>query len=63
MNRLALKIYVALQTLRGEQGQDMIEYILIAGIVALGATAGMQTFATDVNAAFNNLGNALSSYI
>lgn len=62
MNKLALKIYITLQALREEHGQDMIEYVLIGGIVALGATAGMSTFATDVNLAFTSLGTTLDSY-
>ena len=45
MNKLMMKLYLKLQALREEHGQDMIEYILVGGVVALGAVAGMQTFA------------------
>ena len=62
MNKLMLKLYVVLQALREEHGQDLIEYVLIGGIVALGATAGMQTLATDANQAFSALGSKLLSY-
>jgi Flp pilus assembly pilin Flp len=62
MNKLMLKLYLTLQALREEHGQDMIEYILVGGVVALGAIAGMQTFATNINTAFTTLGAKLSSY-
>jgi Flp pilus assembly pilin Flp len=62
MNKLMMKLYLKLQALREEHGQDMIEYILVGGVVALGAVAGMQTFATDVNTAFTVLGGKLALY-
>jgi Flp pilus assembly pilin Flp len=62
MNRLMMKLYLKLQALREERGQDMIEYILVGGVVALGAVAGMTTFANDVNNAFTTLGGKLASY-
>jgi pilus assembly protein Flp/PilA len=62
MNKLMTKLYLTFQALREEHGQDLIEYVLIGGIVALGAVAGMSTFATDVNTAFSNLGAKLTSY-
>ena len=43
-----------------ESGQDLIEYALIALIVALGAIAGMTTLATKINAEFVNVGNKLT---
>jgi pilus assembly protein Flp/PilA len=62
MNKMMLKLYLTLQTLREEHGQDLIEYILIGGVVALGAVAGMSTFAANVNAAFTSLGAKLTTY-
>jgi len=62
MNKVMLKLYLALQALREEHGQDLIEYVLIGGVVALGAVAGMTTFASDVNTAFTSLGTKLTSY-
>ena len=43
-----------------ESGQDLIEYALIALIVALGAIAGMGTLATDINAEFTKIGAKLT---
>ena len=66
MNQLTAKIYIKLQTVRemlkSDNGQDLIEYVLIGGVVALGAIAGMSTFASDVNSAFTNLGGKLTTY-
>ena len=65
-NKLTFKLYVQLQALweelREEHGQDLIEYVLIGGVVALGAVAGMQNFATSLNTAFSNLGGKLTTY-
>jgi Flp pilus assembly pilin Flp len=62
MHRLTLRLHLILGALRAEHGQDLIEYVLIGGVVALGAVAGMSSFAQNVNAAFANLGTTLSSY-
>ena len=62
MNKLTLKLYLFLQALREEHGQDLIEYVLIGGVVALGAVAGMSTFAGQINSAFTSLGTKLTSY-
>ena len=45
-----------------EDGQDLIEYALVVALIALGATAGMSSLAGDINSAFTNIGNTLSSY-
>jgi pilus assembly protein Flp/PilA len=44
-----------------ESGQDLIEYALVAAIIALGATAAMTTVATDIKALFTKIGTTLSS--
>jgi pilus assembly protein Flp/PilA len=62
MNNLTLKVYLMVQALREEQGQDLIEYVLIGAVVALGAVAGMQSFAGQINAAFTSLGGKLTGY-
>jgi len=62
MSKLISRFYLTLLALREEHGQDMIEYILIGGVVTLGAVAGMQTFASNINTAFTTLGSVLSNY-
>lgn len=67
MKTLALKLYIRVQSLKqalkDESGQDLIEYLLIGGIVALGATAGMGNLATNLNTAFASLGTKVAAKI
>lgn len=46
-----------------EEGQDLVEYALIVALISLAAVAGMSTLATDINGAFNTVGNTLSTSI
>jgi pilus assembly protein Flp/PilA len=46
-----------------DDGQDLIEYALVVALVALGAVAGMQTVAGDINNAFNTIGSTLSTSV
>ncbi len=48
---------------REEEGQGMVEYVLIVALVALAATAGMSSLATAVNNAFSAVGSLLNSYV
>jgi len=47
---------------REESGQDLIEYALIAALIALAATVGMGTVASAINTAFSSIGSKLTSY-
>ena len=62
MRDLALKLYVKMQAFREENGQDLIEYALVAALIALAATAGMTALAGKINLAFGNIGNKLATY-
>ena len=44
-----------------ESGQDLIEYALIAALLALAAVAGMKTLSTNISAAFTAIDTALTS--
>ena len=44
---------------RGTEGQDLIEYALLAALVALGATIGMQALAGGINTEFGNISGSL----
>jgi len=44
-----------------EEGQDLVEYALVVALIALAATAGMNTLATDISAAFTGIGGTLNS--
>jgi pilus assembly protein Flp/PilA len=45
-----------------EEGQDLVEYALLVALVALAATAGMNTLATAINTAFGAVGSRLGVY-
>ena len=44
-----------------DSGQDLIEYALVAALIALGALVGMKALAVDIGTAFNTVGNSLTS--
>jgi pilus assembly protein Flp/PilA len=44
-----------------EEGQDLVEYGLLVVLLALGAIAGMQTLAADINTVFGSAGTDLTS--
>jgi pilus assembly protein Flp/PilA len=48
---------------RDESGQDLIEYALVAAIIALGATAAMTSLATSISTAFSKIGSSLTSAV
>ncbi len=48
---------------RDETGQDLIEYALIAALIALGAVVGMDTVANEINSAFNVISKKLSNAV
>ena len=45
--------------LHDESGQDLIEYALIAAMIALAAISGMTSLAGKINNEFGNIGNDL----
>jgi pilus assembly protein Flp/PilA len=46
---------------RDESGQDLIEYALIAALIALAAVAGMKTVGTGIADAFTSVTTKLSA--
>ncbi len=48
---------------REESGQDLIEYALIAALIALGAVAGMGFVAKEINSALSLIGSKLVNSI
>lgn len=62
MNKL-WKLSVMLQILKDEKGQDLVEYALVVALIALAATAGMNSLAGSINTAFTNVGTKLGTYI
>jgi pilus assembly protein Flp/PilA len=70
MKDLTLRIYVRMHALKGamraamqdENGQDMVEYAIVMGLIALGATAAMKTLATTIGSGFTSIGTKVTSY-
>jgi pilus assembly protein Flp/PilA len=57
-----MEILKTLRTLHSdESGQDLIEYALIAALIAFAAVATMQALATSINGAFSTIGSKLNS--
>ena len=48
---------------RKDSGQDLIEYALIAALIALGAIVGMGFVASAINNAFSSIGSKLSNAV
>jgi pilus assembly protein Flp/PilA len=48
---------------RAEEGQDLIEYALLAALIALGAVVAMQATGTSVNSVFNSIKTQLTSAV
>jgi pilus assembly protein Flp/PilA len=46
-----------------ESAQDLIEYALLAAMIALGAVVSMNVMASAVNTAFSNVHSKLHSHI
>jgi pilus assembly protein Flp/PilA len=44
-----------------ESGQDLIEYALVAALIALGAVASMKTLSTKIGTAFTTIGTSLTT--
>ena len=44
-----------------ESGQDLIEYALVAALIALGAVISMKAVATALNTAFDSINTKLTS--
>jgi len=62
MKDILLKLYIKIQDLLHEEdGQDLVEYALIVALIALAATAGMNTLATAINNGFTTLGTTLTN--
>jgi len=48
---------------KDETGQGLVEYLLVLGLVAFAATAGMKTLASGLNSAFSKISTYIGSYI
>ena len=49
--------------LRDESGQDLIEYALVAALIALGAIVAMKSLASGISNAFSVISSDLSNAV
>jgi Flp pilus assembly pilin Flp len=60
MNNLLLKLAVMGQNLKHDmKGQDLIEYALMAGFVAVAAGALMPSVSTSISSVFSKIGSVM----
>jgi pilus assembly protein Flp/PilA len=66
MKDLGLKLYVRIESILGflkeESGQDMVEYAIVMGLIAMGATVAMKALATTIGTGFTSIGTKLTTY-
>ena len=60
MNRI---LTAAARWLRDDEGQDLIEYALLAALIALAAVVAMQATGTSINGVFNSIAGQLNSSV
>ena len=48
--------------IQDESGQDLVEYALVVALIALGATASIQSLSSSLSTAFAGVGTKLSTY-
>ena len=48
---------------KDDSGQDLIEYALVAGLLALGAVVAMGRLSNTIGTAFNAVGNSLTNNV
>ena len=59
----SLIVNAMLRLHRDDEGQGLVEYLLILALVAFAATAGMGSPASGLNSAFSQIGIILGQYI
>ncbi|HWR35681.1 MAG TPA: Flp family type IVb pilin [Clostridia bacterium] len=61
MKALLLNTFRSLH--QDDSGQDLIEYALVAALIALAATAGMSKLAVGINKAFEDISTSLNNAV
>jgi len=49
--------------LKDESGQDLIEYALVAALIALGAVASIRSLSTKIGTAFTTIGTSVTTNV
>ena len=64
MGLVAWKIYFTLRDLiEREEAQDMVEYAMVIGLMALAAVSGMNTLASEINTGLTKMGSFLTGAV
>jgi pilus assembly protein Flp/PilA len=64
MNTMFLKLFVKVQDVMSrEEGQDLIEYALVAAIIALGCVTLLKSMSTNIQAIFTAINAQLTAAI
>ncbi len=62
MNNAYLKLLVKLQTLTmREEGQDLVEYALVVGLISIAAVAALKNVATAISGVVGNITTTLNA--
>ena len=62
MEEIAMNYIATLKNLlRDESGQDLIEYALVAALIALGAVTSMKSVSTAIGTLFTSISTALTA--
>ena len=62
MRVFAKEFLIVKEFLKDEKGQDMVEYALVMGLVALGAVAGLSGLASSIATGIGSVGNKVATY-
>jgi pilus assembly protein Flp/PilA len=62
MNNAILKLFVKMQTLAiREEGQDLVEYALVVGLLAIASVVALKSLATVVTGIFGTIQTTLAA--
>jgi pilus assembly protein Flp/PilA len=54
---------ILVNLVQDESGQDLIEYALVAALIALGSVAAMNSVTSSISTAFSTVGTNLTSTV
>jgi pilus assembly protein Flp/PilA len=54
---------ILVNLVQDESGQDLIEYALVAALIALGSVAAMNSLSTSISTAMSSVGNKLTTSV
>jgi Flp pilus assembly pilin Flp len=64
MNTMLLKMYLKFQELTSrEEGQDMVEYALVLGLICFGAASASKFLSAALAQTFDNISSNVGSYV